>query len=65
MDACIEAWVRPLLGAPEAPDPDLADLYSDLFPAYVSAREGLAPAWGALARARRGDDTTPRAGSGK
>lgn len=49
MDACIAEWVVPLLGPPEAPDPALAAAYDGLFPAYLAARRGLAPAWGLLA----------------
>ena len=50
MEACLAAWVVPLLGPPEPPDPALVAAYDDLFPAYLAARRGLAPAWAALAR---------------
>ena len=49
MDDCIAAWVTPLLGAPEPPDPDLTRVYARTFPAYVRARNALAPVWEALA----------------
>ena len=50
MDACVGDWVNPLLGATEAPDPRLAEIYAGIFPAYVEARRALAPVWHALAR---------------
>jgi erythritol kinase len=50
MDDCIATWVAPLLRAPEPPDPDLVRAYDGLFPAYLAARRGLAPAWAALAQ---------------
>jgi erythritol kinase len=50
MDACIAEWVVPLLGPPEPPAPALVAAYDRLFPAYVAARRGLAPAWDRLAR---------------
>ncbi len=49
METCIAQWVTPLLGPPEPPDPALAATYARLFPAYVTAREALAPVWAALA----------------
>ena len=48
MDACIDEWVSPLLGQAEAPDPDLARHYDRLYPAYVAARQSLAPVWETL-----------------
>ncbi len=45
MDDCIDAWVNPLLSELEPPDSRLQELYQSLFPAYVSARQALAPAW--------------------
>jgi erythritol kinase len=48
MEACIAEWVVPLLGTPEPPDPALVASYDGLFPAYLAARRGLAPAWAAL-----------------
>ena len=48
MDAAIARWVMPMLGAPEQPDPKLARLYARLYPAYVAARQALAPTWAAL-----------------
>jgi erythritol kinase len=49
MDDCIARWVTPLLGPAEAPDPRLVATYDRLFPAYVAAREALAPVWDVLA----------------
>ena len=40
MASCAQEWVRPLLAAPEAPDPGLARVYARLFPAY---RQALRP----------------------
>lgn len=52
MDACIAQWTTPLLGDPEAPDPDLIDVYDSLFTTYRQARDGLAPVWDGLAATR-------------
>ena len=52
MDACIDEWVTPLLGAAEAPDPALEALYARTFEAYVATRRALAPAWATLATGR-------------
>ncbi len=52
MEDCIAQWVTPLLGPPEAPDPQLVRIYDRLFPAYVQARVSLAPVWDALAGRR-------------
>ena len=52
MDACIKEWVTPLLGPAEAPDPELAQIYQKLFPAYVTARQALTPVWDMLAEHR-------------
>ena len=49
MDACIGEWVTPLLGAAEAPDPELCATYEALFPVYVGARRALGPVWNGLA----------------
>ena len=49
MDACVDAWVRPLLGAIEVPDSELATLYQMNFPAYQSLRKSVVPVWAALA----------------
>ncbi|MCT9000428.1 FGGY-family carbohydrate kinase [Chelativorans intermedius] len=58
MDSCIAEWVKPLLGPAEPPDPELAQIYERLFPAYVSARQALSPVWDSLAghRASLGAD---------
>jgi len=50
MNACIAEWVTPLLGQPESPDPELMQLYAQLFPAYRKAREALVPTWAETAR---------------
>jgi erythritol kinase (D-erythritol 1-phosphate-forming) len=52
MDACIAQWTTPLLGQPEAPDPDLVLVYERLFTTYRQARDGLAPVWDGLASMR-------------
>jgi erythritol kinase len=53
MDACVAEWVTPLLGPPEAVDPELVKVYDRLFPAYLASRRGLVAAWDLLASARR------------
>lgn len=50
MNACIAEWVTPLLGKAETPDPQLTQLYAQLFPAYRKAREALVPTWDETAR---------------
>ncbi|MEM9425815.1 MAG: FGGY-family carbohydrate kinase [Pseudomonadota bacterium] len=52
MEACIEDWVRPYLGAPEAPDPELIAVYDSLFETYRAAREALPPIWSGLSEHR-------------
>ena len=52
MQACVAEWVTPLLGPAEAPDPALVAAYDRIFPAFTAARQGLVPAWDALAAAR-------------
>ncbi|MBS3647797.1 carbohydrate kinase [Pseudaminobacter sp. 19-2017] len=54
MHACIAEWVTPLLSPSEAPDPALVPVYDQIFPAFSAARQGLLPAWDALASTRRG-----------
>jgi erythritol kinase (D-erythritol 1-phosphate-forming) len=57
MDACIAEWVTPLLGASEAPDPELARTYDGMFAAYLSARQALEPVWDMMAQNQgRSDD---------
>ncbi len=53
MDACVAAWVTPLLGDAEPPDPALVAACDRTFPAFSAARRGLVPAWDALSAARR------------
>ncbi|MGR3200049.1 MAG: FGGY-family carbohydrate kinase [Paracoccus sp. (in: a-proteobacteria)] len=52
MHACIAEWVTPLLGAAEAPDPDLARRYDRMFPAFTATRAAMPPVWDRLARLR-------------
>ena len=63
MEACIAEWVTPLLGAPEAPAPDLQRIYGGIYPAYARARKALAPVWSDLAalraKAARSTNTDP------
>ncbi len=54
MDACIAAWVTPLLGAAEAPNDALMHLYDRLYPVYADARRALGPVWDGLAALRGG-----------
>jgi erythritol kinase len=61
MDACIDAWVTPLLGPAETPEPALVETYDRVFPAFIAAREALVPAWDALAAARRIRNAAPAA----
>ncbi|MEM6694718.1 MAG: FGGY-family carbohydrate kinase [Pseudomonadota bacterium] len=49
MDACIAAWVDPLLSNPEAPDPALTAHYARLYPAYRAMRQAMPPIWASLA----------------
>ena len=51
--AATDAWVAPLLEAPEAPDEGLAAVCDALFDSYVSTRRALGPAWAAQAAMRR------------
>lgn len=48
-DACIDDWVRPLLGPAEAPDAALVPLYQQAFPAYQTIRDAAVPVWASLA----------------
>ncbi|NIA68065.1 carbohydrate kinase [Pelagibius litoralis] len=50
--ACSEAWVTPLLQAPEAPDPQMTGVYDALYEAYVATRRTMTPAWAAMNTAR-------------
>lgn len=51
MDACAADWVDPLIGEPEAADPELAELYQQIFPAYVESHRALQPVWATMANA--------------
>lgn len=53
MTACSKAWVDPLLGPAETPDPALVAVYDRLFPIYRETRQALRPVWRALAGARQ------------
>ncbi|HTW27711.1 MAG TPA: FGGY-family carbohydrate kinase [Acetobacteraceae bacterium] len=52
MASCAEAWVAPLLGAREEPDPALAQLYDTLYPIYREAYAALPGVWRHLAASR-------------
>lgn len=52
METCIEDWVRPYLGSPETPDPELIAVYDSLFETYRAAREALPPIWSGLSEHR-------------
>ena len=58
--AATEAWVRPLLQAPQRPEPNLAGVYDNLFDAYRATREALTPAWTAQAAMRSALVPLPR-----
>jgi erythritol kinase len=55
LEATIADWVTPHLGAAEAPDAALAQVYGQIYPAYRSTREALGPVWHALSE-RGGTD---------
>ncbi|WP_299820141.1 FGGY-family carbohydrate kinase [uncultured Roseibium sp.] len=46
-------WVDPLVEPAEEPDPELADVYDALFPAYLSTRKAMSETWHAQDLARR------------
>lgn len=48
MQACIDQWVTPLLGAAETPDNALSETYTQLYAAYRDARAALPPVWDQL-----------------
>lgn len=52
MKTCVADWVVSLLGEAEAPDPELADIYEQLFEIYAGAHASLRPIWHALASPR-------------
>lgn len=52
MNACADQWVTPLLGEVEKPDPDLAALYEQAYPAYAAAHNALRPIWRQMAGIR-------------
>lgn len=54
MRACAARWVAPLLGAAEAPDPELARAYDRLFPIYRDAYNAMPGLWRRLHAAREG-----------
>jgi len=49
LDSCAADWTSPLLGPPEEPDHQLADIYSKAFPVYLKTRQALAPIWREMA----------------
>ncbi|MFO1066981.1 MAG: FGGY-family carbohydrate kinase [Geminicoccaceae bacterium] len=55
MAACCAAWVDPLLGEPEAPDPELAARYAALFPLYLRGSRQMRELWRELDGVHRAD----------
>ena len=55
--AATDRWVRPLLGDLVRPDPALAAIYAQAFPAYVATRMAMPPVWADLAAIRTGAST--------
>jgi erythritol kinase len=55
MAACCAAWVDPLLGEPEAPDPELAARFAALFPLYLKGSRQMRELWRALDGVHRDD----------
>ncbi|MFZ3584032.1 FGGY-family carbohydrate kinase [Loktanella sp. DJP18] len=55
MRACIDAWVAPLLGPSEAPDPTQSATYANLYQSYTTARDALPPVWDQMAAHRTGE----------
>ena len=51
--ACVEAWVKPTLGAATLPDPTLTSFYDGMFPIYLEVRKGMTGAWRAMEQLRR------------
>lgn len=49
MEDCARDWVAPLLGEAESPDPELAQIYDRVYPAYAAAHQALRPVWRAMA----------------
>ncbi len=54
LGAATARWVTPLLGDLVRPDPELAALYAQAFPAYVATRTVMPPVWADLAAIRSG-----------
>ena len=53
MNACVQQWVTPLLGEPEAPDAGLVGIYDENIKIYTRARELLRPIWATMAERER------------
>lgn len=49
MEACVDEWTRPYLGAAENPNPENVAIYDRVYPSYLRARRALPPIWRALA----------------
>jgi erythritol kinase len=45
MEACVDVWVAPHMGAATQPNPDLAARYGKAFETYQSVRKDLRPHW--------------------
>ena len=61
--AASDAWVQPLLQAPQEPETDLVDIYACLYGAYRTTRQAMAPAWNAQAEMRSSLAALPRSGA--
>ena len=56
MEDCTADWVTPLMSTAEEPDPELVEVYEELYPLYIQTREALAPVWDAHAAVKHGAD---------
>lgn len=45
LENCVQAWVNPILGVPEPPDPTLVKTYDGLLQIYQSARQSSEAFW--------------------
>lgn len=51
VETCAKTWVTPLLGEPEQPDRELAEIYDRAYATYADAHRALRPIWRGLANA--------------